>query len=144
MRKMIAFYGIAAFFAVVSCSQTPQPAAAQKTGAAIEFETTEHDFGTIPFKGDGTFEFVFRNTGKEPLLLTNVRSSCGCTVPEWPKEPVNKGKQGVIKVRYNTRISGNFAKSISVYTNTGEGPIVLVIRGKVEAPPAASEDATDK
>ncbi len=144
MRKMIVFYGIAAFFAVVSCSQTPQKAAAQKAGAAIEFETTDHDFGTIPFKGDGTFEFVFRNTGKEPLLLTNVRSSCGCTVPEWPKEPINKGKQGVIKVRYNTRISGSFAKSISVYTNAGEEPIVLVIRGKVEAPPAASEDATDK
>ena len=144
MKKTLAFYCIAAFFAAISCSQTPQQAAAQKGSATIEFETTEHDFGTIPYKGEGTYEFVFKNTGKAPLLLTNVRSSCGCTVPEWPKEPINKGKQGKIKVSYNTRISGNFAKSISVYSNATEGPVVLVIRGKVEAQPPNASDTSDK
>jgi hypothetical protein len=51
-----------------------------ESGPVIEFETSEHNYGTIPYKGDGTYDFVFKNTGKEPLLLKNVRSSCGCTV----------------------------------------------------------------
>ena len=105
-------------------------------GAGIQFETTEHDFGTIPEKGDGTFAFVFKNTGKEPLILKNVRSSCGCTVPEWPKEPIKKGNKGTIKVSYNTRITGSFSKSITVYSNAEGDPVVLHIKGKVE--PAAN------
>jgi hypothetical protein len=84
--------------------------------------------------GDGTCEFIFKNTGKDPLVLKNVRSSCGCTIPQWPKEPIKKGEQGKIKVRYNTRITGTFSKSISVYSNAGNMPVVLVIKGKVEEP----------
>jgi hypothetical protein len=136
MKKIFAFYSLAVLFAAISCSQTPQSAGAQKTGASIEFETTEHDFGTIPYKGDGTCEFIFKNTGKAPLLLTNV--------PEWPKEPINKGEQGKIKVSYNTRISGNFAKSISVYSNAAEEPVKLVIKGKVEAQPQEPAEVPEK
>lgn len=110
---------------------------ASNSAAKIEFENTEHDFGTLPYKGDGTFEFVFKNTGKEPLILKNVRSSCGCTVPEWPKDPIMKGEKGKIRVSYNTRIPGTFSKSISVLTNVDEKPVILVIKGKVE------EDKTD-
>jgi len=116
---------------VMSCSQTPDNSQG-KSSVAISFETTKHDFGTLAEGGDGTFEFVFKNTGKDPLVLNNVRSSCGCTVPEWPKEPILKGEKGKIKVSYNTRITGSFSKSISVYTNAGD-PIVLSIKGKVEA-----------
>jgi hypothetical protein len=138
MKKIFSVIGIVAFFAAISCSQTPK-SSAKSEEAAIKFETTEHDYGTIPYKGDGTFEFVFKNTGKTPLVLKNVRSSCGCTVPEWPKEPINKGEEGKIKVSYNTRISGTFTKSISVYSNVGEAPVVLVIKGKVES---AKKDMT--
>jgi hypothetical protein len=133
MKRIFAVVNITALFAVMSCSQTPQPVTAQNEGAAIAFETTEHDFGTIPLGGDGTCEFVFKNTGKEPLLLTNVRSSCGCTVPEWPKEPIKKGAEDKIKVSYNTKISGSFTKKISVYSNGSETPIILVVKGTVEA-----------
>jgi hypothetical protein len=132
MKKVFSMLTLAACLFSISCSQSPQAANA-KNGSEIEFETSEHDFGTIPQGGDGTFEFVFKNTGKEPLVLNNVRSSCGCTVPVWPKEPIKKGDKGVIKVSYNTRITGNFSKSISVYSNSGEAPIVLIIKGKVEA-----------
>lgn len=133
MKKIFAVFSLFAFIAAISCSQSPKSATAQNEGASIEFETTSHDYGTIPQGGDGTYEFVFKNTGKVPLLLTNVRSSCGCTIPEWPKKPLNKGEEGKIKVSYNTRITGSFSKSISVYSNVGEAPIVLVIKGKVEA-----------
>jgi len=102
------------------------------TGAIIEFETDEHDFGSIPYRGDGIYEFVFKNKGDEPLVLKNVKSSCGCTVPEWPRDPISKGEKGKIKVSYNTRITGSFSKSISVYSNASEAPVVLVVKGRVE------------
>ena len=132
MKKIFAIIGIVGLFTAVSCSQTSSNSAGKSGGAVIEFETTEHDYGTIPFKGDGTYEFVFKNTGKEPLVLKNVRSSCGCTVPEWPKEPIKKGEKSKIKVSYNTRITGSFSKSISVYSNASDAPFVLSIKGKVE------------
>ena len=132
MKKVISILALSSWWLLFGCSQSNTKADAIQDVSAIEFETTQHDFGTIPQGGKGTFEFVFKNTGKGPLILKNVRSSCGCTVPQWPREPVNKGEKGVIKVSYNTRITGNFSKSISVYSNAGSTPVVLKIRGKVE------------
>ncbi|MDY6800239.1 MAG: DUF1573 domain-containing protein [Bacteroidota bacterium] len=100
----------------------------------IYFDKTTHDFGKIKYMGDGTCEFTFKNTGKEPLLLTNVRASCGCTTPTWPKEPIKKGKKGTITVKYNTRIIGNFTKSIRVYSNAKSSPVTLKITGTVQKP----------
>jgi hypothetical protein len=131
MKKVFSLFIFAVCGLMISCSQT-QNTSETISGAGIQFETTEHDFGTIPEKGDGTFTFVFKNTGKEPLILKNVRSSCGCTVPEWPKEPIKKGNKGNIKVSYNTRITGSFSKSITVYSNAEGDPVVLKIKGKVE------------
>lgn len=99
---------------------------------AISFEETTHDYGKIEYKGDGSCEFTFENTGEEPLLLTKVRAACGCTVPEtWPKDPIKPGETGTIKVKYNTRIKGNFSKSIRVYSNAKNSPNRLIIKGKV-------------
>jgi len=132
MKTIISSLVFSILWFSISCSQTPRSAIA-KGNAIISFETTEHDYGTIPQGSDGTYEFVFKNTGREPLVLKNVRSSCGCTVPKWPKEPIKKGDTGVIKVSYNTRITGSFSKSISVYSNSGAVPVILKIKGKVEA-----------
>jgi hypothetical protein len=98
---------------------------------AIKFEKTVHNYGTIEYKSDGSCEFEFKNTGKEPLLLKKVRSSCGCTTPKWPREPIKPGQKETIKVKYNTRISGSFSKSIWVYSNADNSPVTLRIRGKV-------------
>lgn len=100
----------------------------------ITFEKTEHHFGDLPYKGDGTCEFVFKNTGKEPLILTNVKSSCGCTVPTWTKEPVKKGKTGTIKVKYDTKRQGKIHKYITVQSNAENGPVKLLIKGNVAQP----------
>jgi hypothetical protein len=132
MKTLVSFTVLVVLMISAGCSQTPQPVTEQTEAAIIEFETTEHDFGTIPQGGDGTYEFVFRNKGKVPLVLANVRSSCGCTIPEWPKRPIHKGKEGKIKVSYNTRIIGGFSKTISVYSNAEVTPIVLKITGRVE------------
>jgi hypothetical protein len=135
MKKVFPLFIMISCWFMISCSHTTGSSKIV-AGAGIQFETTEHDFGTIPEKGDGTFAFVFKNTGKEPLILKNVRSSCGCTIPEWPKEPIKKGDKGTIKVSYNTRITGSFHKEITVYSNAEGDPVVLLIKGKVE--PAAN------
>ena len=80
----------------------------------ITFSNLEYDYGTIMKGADGSCEFKFKNTGNEPLILSNVHASCGCTIPSWTKEPVMPGKEGVIKVTYNTNRIGAISKSITV------------------------------
>ncbi len=133
MKRIFAIFSAVAFIVLTGCSQTPQPAAAQKVENMLAFENTTHDYGNIPQGGDGTYEFVFKNTGAKPVILTNVRSSCGCTIPEWPREPIASGQEARIKVRYNTQIAGRFSKKISVYADSISTPIVLSIKGNVEA-----------
>ena len=101
----------------------------------ISFEKTVHDYGTIEYGANGECEFKFTNTGKEPLLLSNVRSSCGCTVPEWPKEPIMPGQTSAIKVRYNTSRVGTINKTITVTSNATEPTVTLSIRGYVNNKP---------
>jgi len=102
-----------------------------KKAPEITFKNTEYDFGTIPYGADATYDFTFKNTGKSPLILTSVRSSCGCTIPSWTKLPIPKKKINKISVKYNTHRMGNFHKTITVISNAKNSPIVLTITGKV-------------
>jgi hypothetical protein len=99
----------------------------------IEFDKLVHDYGEIEQHGNGKCEFKFTNKGKEPLILSNVRSSCGCTVPEWPRQPILPGKSEVINVKYDTKRIGMINKSIHVYSNASQSPISLKIKGNVLA-----------
>lgn len=99
----------------------------------ISFEQTTIDYGTVPVGSDGHRVFTFKNTGDKPLILTNVQASCGCTTPEWERNPVLPGKTGIIKVGYNTNTAGQFRKNIDVYTNDPEnGRLSLFIQGNVD------------
>ncbi len=100
----------------------------------ISFSKLVHDYGTIELNGNGVCQFEFTNTGKEPLVLSNVRSSCGCTVPSWPKEPILPGKTGVIDVKYNTSRAGVINKSVVVTSNAKTSTVTLQIKGEVKAP----------
>ena len=101
----------------------------------IQFNSLVHDYGNI-FKGDnGVCNFDFKNTGKADLLLTNVSSSCGCTVPEWPKEPIPPGKSASIKVKYDTNRAGTINKNVYVDSNAGER-VTLSIKGNISDKPA--------
>jgi hypothetical protein len=102
-----------------------------KKSPHMEFNETVHDYGTLEYGGDGTTIFKFKNTGKDPLVVTKVRTSCGCTSPSWSKEPVKKNKTGEITVKYNTRIPGRFTKTVTVYSNAPESPVRLKIKGEV-------------
>jgi len=100
----------------------------------IKFTSLVHDYGNI-YKGDnGVCNFEFTNTGKADLQLTNVSSSCGCTVPSWPKEPIAPGQSATIKVSYDTKRVGGINKNIFVDSNTGER-VTLSIKGSVNEPP---------
>ncbi|NBC84009.1 MAG: DUF1573 domain-containing protein [Bacteroidetes bacterium] len=118
------------FLLTVACGQENSKNESTKS-AKIKFTETVHDYGEIELNSHGTFEFKFTNEGKETLILSNVRSSCGCTVPAWPKTPIKKGEQAVIKVKYNTARPGSFNKSISVYSNGSAQPVILRIKGTV-------------
>jgi len=109
--------------------------------AEITFKNVENDFGFLPYKGDGTCEFVFKNTGKAPLILTNVKSSCGCTIPTWPRDPIAPGEEQSIKVKYDTKRQGKFSKTITVYSNASNSPVALTIKGQVEQPSAEEMEA---
>jgi hypothetical protein len=101
--------------------------------ANIAFEKLEHDFGKI--KEDGgpaVYDFKFTNSGTVPLIISAVNASCGCTTPEWSKEPVLPGKPGFIKVSYNPlNRPGNFTKTVTVVANIPNGSVVLKISGDV-------------
>jgi len=112
-----------------------RPAASEGTKPHIQFENTKHNFGTILQNGDGNWEFKFKNTGKEPLIIQNVRSSCGCTIAQRPSKPILPGESASIKVRYDTRRLGVFHKTITVSSNADNASIVLEIRGEVKAKP---------
>lgn len=100
---------------------------------SLVFDQTIHDYGTIEQGGDGNCEFKFTNNSATPLILSNVKASCGCTVPEWPREPIAPGKASSIKVKYNTNNVGAFSKTITVTSNAPNSTVVLTIKGVVTA-----------
>lgn len=102
----------------------------------IQFDNVKHDFKTFYQNGDGNWEFKFTNTGKEPLIIQNVHSSCGCTVAKRPSQPILPGQTSSIKVRYDTRRIGVFRKTITVTSNADNASVVLEIRGEIKVKPA--------
>lgn len=107
--------------------------AATTTGAKIEFKEEVIDYGTIEKGADGIRKFEFTNTGTEPLIISRVYSSCGCTIPKKPKDPILPGATGEIEVKYDTKRVGPIRKTISVYSNAGAVPFPLKIKGTIVA-----------
>jgi hypothetical protein len=101
-------------------------------GAKIKFEKTEHDFGTINEGDIVDTVFSFKNSGKSELIITSAKGSCGCTVPEWPKEPIMPGEEGLIRVKFNSDKKPNLQqKTITLVTNTEQGKEILKIKAQV-------------
>ncbi len=132
MMIMIAVSLIAAFQLTAQTSETPVE---NPNAPVITFDKVVHDYGTILQNSDGGCEFKFTNDGKEPLILSRPKSSCGCTVPTWPKQPILPGKSDVIKVTYTTNRVGPFNKTVTVYSNASNSPVKLQIKGKVVTTP---------
>lgn len=131
MKKAFLFLSFLGFLSLGLQAQNNPVAKAD----SIIFNNMVHDYGTIEQGGDGTCEFEFTNSGKEPIVLTSVRSSCGCTIPEWSKEPVLPGQTSVIKVKYDTRRLGVINKVIIVNSNAINSTVILKITGNVVEKP---------
>ena len=114
-----------------------EPASTPASGAMMEFESEDMDYGTITQGSEPLRVFHFTNKGTEPLTITSAKGSCGCTVPSYPKEPIAPGESGVIEVRYDTNRLGAFQKTVTLTTNETENAThILKIHGTVNAKPA--------
>ncbi|RFS16452.1 DUF1573 domain-containing protein [Emticicia sp. C21] len=127
MKKLIST--IAVVFAFV--------AAVQAQGV-LKFNKEVHDFGKVSEGPLATYSFEVTNTGTAPVVISNAAASCGCTTPEWSKDPIMPGAKSTIKVGYNTSgRPGAFTKTITVTSNAENATVILTIKGEVTAPSAA-------
>ncbi|GCD79922.1 DUF1573 domain-containing protein [Schleiferia thermophila] len=114
--------------------------AQKKNGPIITFEKSELDYGKIAQNSERVREFVIVNTGNEPLIIQNATGSCGCTVPEWPKEPIMPKKKAVLRVNYDTSRIGPFSKTVKIYSNAinngPDGTVSFTVKGEVLTPSA--------
>lgn len=128
--KKIAFLTLILMLGVFTYAQTP----------SIKFEQTTYNFGKIKeTDGKATYVFKFKNEGNAPLVISRVNASCGCTTPEWTKEPISAGKSGSVTVTYNPQNRpGPFQKTITVFSNIEGGTSSLIIKGEVIPRPAVN------
>ena len=127
------------FLGVFSISLNAQEDNAEKKeGPAFQFEQETIDYGKIEKGSNGERVFIFTNVGTVPLIIENVKGSCGCTVPTKPENPIMPGKKGEIKVKYDTNRTGGFSKTVTITSNAIEARKVVRIKGLVEKPSTSS------
>ena len=124
-----------------SDNAVPTPAADAPVGptTTVDFADTKHDYGVIEQGEKVAHIFKFKNTGNEPLVLSNVKPSCGCTTPKWTKEPIAPGADGEIHVEFDSKgKNGKQTKTVTVTANTDPAKTVLTITGDIQKPDDAS------
>ena len=123
MKNILVLF-IAFFSLTLANSQEKKP--------EISFEKTVIDYGTVNKGDNGVREFIFRNSGNAPLIISNVKSTCGCTIPKKPEKPILPGESEKIQVKYDTKRVGFIRKSITVTSNAASSPTtILKIKGQV-------------
>ena len=150
MKRVFLVFALAGLIGFTSCKENAsdkvksenvetaeQRDAADMKKAVISFEETEHDFGKIPQGQSVEKLFKFKNTGDAPLVITNARSSCGCTVPEWPREPIAPGDSGELLVKFNGSGKNQVTKIVTITANTAKGTENIRIKAFVEPKEAA-------
>ena len=147
MKKVILSLGLVAFLSSLSIAQETHsandghnhaatPATTAPTSLAdIKLDKMVHDYGNIMQGDNGECTFKFKNTGKEPLIITMCQGSCGCTVPQCPKDPILPGKSGEIKVKYDSNRVGPISKSVTITSNAKSGTQTIMIKGNIAAKP---------
>ena len=140
MKKITLLLGF-----MVAATMVSEKVAAQTTvGPKITYEQDYVDFGDVDYGSNRERVWKFKNTGTEPLTITNAVGSCGCTVPSFPKEPIMPGKTAEIKINYDTNRPGPINKTVTVTTNeaTGANTVVIKVKGNIKpAPEKAAEPA---
>ncbi|MCJ7467511.1 MAG: DUF1573 domain-containing protein [Maribacter sp.] len=150
MKKAVLSLGLLSLFAFISCKENASSkiktdnvaVAAERDQAAknlpvMEFEESEHDFGTIEQGTPQETIFTFKNTGNAPLIIADAKSTCGCTVPKKPDAPIAPGEKGELLVKFNGSGNGPVTKTITVTANTEKGQELLRIKAFVNPKGAA-------
>lgn len=127
--KNVSFVILVAFLSITGLQA--QNLETAKKVASIDFETEELDYGTIEKGSNGVRVFTFTNTGNAPLIISNVKASCGCTVPTYSNEAILPGEEGEITVKYDTKKVGKFTKTITVSSNATNTKKLLKIKGNI-------------
>jgi hypothetical protein len=137
MKKTVLFtiYGLMVAFTL--CAQSASSTIAPAKQETLRLKDNSYNFGIIPQGRPVNHVFTIQNVGSEPLLLENVQASCGCTTPEWSREPIAPGAEANIKVGYNAYAEGHFNKTVTIIYNNGTTK-ALVISGEVYKLPASS------
>jgi len=138
MKKLMTllFIGFVTF-SINGQEQTVTETKVDPNAPVMEFETEVIDYGKIEQNADGVRVFKFKNTGTSPLIISRIQSSCGCTVPKKPEDPIMPGKDGEIEVKYATNRIGGFNKTITIFSNATEPSKRVRIKGIVLKPESA-------
>jgi opacity protein-like surface antigen len=143
MKKVImALVMVVSFAFAAKAQEVVTPTPVDPNAPDMQFETEVIDYGTIEYGSNGVREFKFKNVGKQPLVISNAAGSCGCTTPEWPKEPIAAGQSQSIKVKYDTNRVGSFEKTVTITSNAKTPTKVLKIKGIVKPNPNAAPTNT--
>lgn len=156
MKKLIVSLSVLSFIAFASCKEDATKkidesnvaAAAERDAVAskfpvIEFSKTDHDFGEIEAKQNVETVFTYKNVGDAPLIITDIKSSCGCTVPQdWSREPLAVGESGQFTVKFNGTGTNKVTKTVTVTANTEKGKEQVRITAFVKPDPNAPAPAT--
>jgi hypothetical protein len=127
MKKILTLCAVVIGFIAFTAMQTDNK-------AEFKFEKETHDFGKIPQGKPVSVDFKFTNTGQEPLIISNVESTCGCTVPKYTSTPILKGQTGIITVTFNAAsVQPSFAKAVTIKSNARTPIKLLYIKGEVTA-----------
>lgn len=136
MKKAILSFGIMMLALVAFNTVSAQEVL--KSGATIELDKEVHDYGTMEQGGNGECVFTVTNKGTEPLIISKCKGSCGCTVPQCPKEPLAPNATAEIKVKYDTKRVGPINKSVTIESNAANSAVkVIRIKGNIKAAPTA-------
>lgn len=143
--KKVLFLALSLAVAGAAQAQTTATAAAPAAGAAkaagpqIQFEEVKYDFGSVVQGGTVDHTFKFKNVGTAPLIISNIGVSCGCTTPEWTKEPIAPGKTGTISAHFNSAGKmGMQNKVLTIDSNSAAGSTTVALVGEVKEPGAAA------
>lgn len=132
MKKIALFLVVGLIGFSINAQDKVEAKKADQNAPIFEFEKETIDYGTIEKGADGKRIFKFKNIGKSPLIISNVKTSCGCTVPTVPKEPIMPGQTAEMTVKYDTNRVAPFNKAITIFSNASEPKKVVYIKGTVK------------
>jgi hypothetical protein len=142
MKKLFLLTVLAAGFATMMHAQPQTTPNIDPSAPVMTFKVDTMNFGSVTQGTVVEREYTFKNTGKTPLLITDAIVTCGCTVPDYPKEPIAPGKTGVIHVKFNSAGKmGVQDKTIRMISNNASGEVVLHLKGTITAPAPAATGA---